>query len=109
MLRHVAKSVPRLAARSRQASTTQTIMWTHTDEVRACHQPRPEPDPQPAALGPHATLALKPPACRGRTPAQRHRGAQLEPDPNPNPIAGAGPRLVRAAAARLSLREERRH
>ena len=34
MLRHVAKSVPRLAARSRQASTTQTIMWTHTDEAR---------------------------------------------------------------------------
>jgi len=35
MLRHVAKSVPRLAARSRQASTTQTIMWTHTDEAPA--------------------------------------------------------------------------
>ena len=35
MLRHVAKTAPRLAARSRQASTTQTIMWTHTDEAPA--------------------------------------------------------------------------
>jgi isocitrate dehydrogenase len=32
MLRHVAKTAPRLAARSRQAST---IMWTHTDEAPA--------------------------------------------------------------------------
>jgi isocitrate dehydrogenase len=36
MLRHVAKGVAPLAARfSRQASTTQKIMWTHTDEAPA--------------------------------------------------------------------------
>jgi hypothetical protein len=35
MLRHVSRTAPRLAARSRQASTAQTIMWTHTDEAPA--------------------------------------------------------------------------